>query len=185
MLKSHLDAVERQLLQTSQIPANAGHPLHRGTPRESFIKQFLVGHLSARLAVGTGEVIDANSRPREPRNQFDIVVYKSDYPRIDLGGGINAFLAESVVATIEVKSILAEAELGTAIQNASRAKRLTRNLITTFTAGYVPPGILSYVIAYDGPAQATTVHRWIKNAEAAQHLNEARLPPARNAERKC
>src|SRR5882672_3148792 len=106
MLKSHLDAVERHLLQIAQIPANAGHMLHRGTPREAFIKEFLTGHLSARLAVGTGEVIDANSQPRQARNQFDIVIYKSDYPRIDLGGGINVFLAESVVATIEVKSVL-------------------------------------------------------------------------------
>ena len=133
------------------------------------------------MAVGTGEVIDANSQPRGARNQFDIVIYKSDYPRIDLGGGINAFLAESVVATIEVKSLLTEADLATAIQNASRAKRLTRNLMTTFVAGYVPPGILSYVIAYDGPAHATTVHRWIKNTEAAQHLNQARLPGTRDA----
>jgi hypothetical protein len=181
MLKSHLDAVERHLLQISQIPANAGHTLHRGTPREAFIKTFLIGHLGARLAVGTGEIIDATSQPRQQRNQFDIVIYKSDYPRIDLGGGINAFLAESVVATIEVKSVLTEVELATAIRSASTAKRLTRNLVTTFIAGYVPPGILSYVIAYDGPAQIATVHRWIKSAEAAQNLNQARLPGTRDA----
>ena len=176
MLKSHLDAVERSLLETARIPANAGHTLHRGTPREAFIKQFLSGHLSARLAVGTGEVIDSNSRPREPRNQFDIVIFKSDYPRIDLGGGISAFLSESVVATISVKSVLTEADLGTEMESAARVKRLDRNLITTFVAGYVPSGILSYVVAYEGPQQMGTVHRWIKNAEAAQRLNQGRLP---------
>lgn len=174
-----MDAVERHLLQIAQIPANAGHTLHRGTPREAFIKEFLIGHLGARLAVGTGEIIDATSRPRQQRNQFDIFIYKSDYPRVDLGGGINAFLAESVVATIEVKSVLTEAELATAIQSASRAKRLSRNLVTTFVTGYVPPGILSYIIAYDGPAQIATVHAWVKNAEAAQGLNQAQLPNTR------
>jgi hypothetical protein len=87
MLKAHLDAVEKQILATSQIPANAGHTLHRGTPRETFIRQFLDNHLSKRVSVGTGEIIDAASLPRQPRNQFDIVVYKNEFPRIDLGGG--------------------------------------------------------------------------------------------------
>lgn len=177
MLKAHLDAVEQRLLASSRVPANAGHTLHRGTPREVFIREFLTGHLSARLSVGTGEVIDAHSAARQPRNQYDIVIYKADYPRIDLGGGISAFLAESVVATIEVKSLLTEADLDTAVQNASNAKRLTRNLITSFTTGYVPPGILSYVIAYDGPANATTVENWLVQSEAARGLNQQPLPP--------
>jgi hypothetical protein len=123
MLKSHLDAVEAQLSAISQIPANAGHTLHRGTPREAFIREFLENHLSAKLAVGTGEIIDANSLPRQPRNQFDIVIYKAEYPKIDLGGGISAFLAKSVVATVEVKSLLTAAELDTAVANAANAKR--------------------------------------------------------------
>src|SRR5712692_83027 len=104
MLKSHVDAVEGSLLETSKIPANSGHSIHKGTPREAFIRQFLEGHLSERVAVGTGEIIDANSKPKEQRNQIDIVIYKRDYPRLDFGGGINGFLVESVVATIEVKS---------------------------------------------------------------------------------
>ncbi len=177
MLKAHLDAVEAQLLATSQIPANAGHNLHRGTPREAFIRQFLENHLSAKLAVGTGEIVDANSMPRQPRNQFDIVIYKSEYPKIDLGGGISAFLAESVVATIEVKSLLTAAELNIAVASAANAKRLQRNLITSFQAGWVPPGIISIVVSYNGPAQIATVHGWLLAAEQAQGLNQAALPP--------
>lgn len=179
MLKNHLDAVEQHLLSISQIPANAGHTLHRGTPRETFIREFLKGHLSARLAVGTGEIIDAQSLPRQQRNQFDIVIFKNDFPRIDLGGGINAFLAESVVATIEVKSLLTAAELNAAIGAASTAKRFQRNLNTAFTSGYVPPGILSYVVAYDGPAKAATVHGWIKQSEKSRTLNATPLGPTR------
>lgn len=177
MLKAHLDAVEQQLLATSKIPANAGHTLHRGTPREAFLKEFLSGHLSDRLAVGTGEIIDANSAPRQPRNQYDIVLFRAEFPRIDLGGGINAFLAESVVATIEVKSLLTQPELDTATQSASNAKKLTRNLITSFSSGYVPPGILSYVVAYDGPAQANTVQNWLVKKEASLSINQQNLPP--------
>jgi hypothetical protein len=162
MLKAHLDAIEQSLLHVSQIPANAGHTLHRGTPREAFIKEFLTNHLSAKLAVGTGEIIDANSLPRQPRNQFDIVIYKADYPKLDLMGGINAFLAESVVGTIEVKSLLNEQELDHAVKSASAAKKLQRNMIAAMTSGYIPPGILSYVVAYDGPADIRTSYKWLK-----------------------
>ena len=176
MLKAHLDAVEQHLLHVSRIPANAGHTLHRGTPREAFIKEFLTNHLSAKLAVGTGEIIDASSLPREPRNQFDIVIYKAEYPKLHLGGEVNAFLAESVVATIEVKSLLTDKDLDSAIGNASRAKKLTRNLITSFTSGYVPPGILSYVIAYDGPKNMSTAYAWLKNSENNRMLNQFEMP---------
>jgi hypothetical protein len=178
MLKAHLDAVEQHLLQISRIPANAGHMLHRGTPREAFIREFLAGNLSAKLAVGTGEIIDATSLPRQPRNQFDIVIYKADYPRIDFGGGVNAFLAESVVATIEVKSLLTQSELEVAVQSASKVKKLQRHLITSIQSGYTPPGILSYVIAYDGPVNISTTYSWLKSVEAKWHLNQIPLPPS-------
>jgi hypothetical protein len=179
MLRAHLDAVERHLLQISQIPANAGHTLHRGTPREAFIKEFLTGHLSAKLTVGSGEIIDATSLPRQQRNQFDIVIFKADYPRINLGGNLHAFLAESVVATIEVKSLLTQEDLETAIISARRAKALQRNLVTAFTSGYVPPGILSFVVAYDGPAQMATVRNWMRSIETAHELNASQLPQTR------
>jgi hypothetical protein len=143
MLKSHLNAVESHLLQISQIPANSGHSLHKGTPREAFIKEFLISHLSERVAIGTGEIIDATSTPGQRRNQIDIVIYKRDYPKIDFGGGINGFLAESVVATIEVKSVLTKDEFEKAIKTGRVIKALQRNTITSFTTGYQPPSILT------------------------------------------
>ena len=185
MLKAHLDAVESTLIATSQIPANAGHMLHRGTPRENFIKQFLEQHISTRVSIGTGEIIDASSTPRQPRNQFDIVVYRNDYPRIDLGGGINAFLAESVIATIEVKSLLTAADLSTAIRSANTAKTLQRNIIQSFSSGYIPPGILSYVVSYGGPANISTVYSWLKQAETTHGLNLNNLPPTGGDRRKA
>ena len=80
--------MEEHLLAIAQIPAGTGHPLHKGTPREAFIREFLQGHLSERVAVGTGEVISAQSRPGEDRNQLDVVIYKPELPRLDIGGDI-------------------------------------------------------------------------------------------------
>jgi hypothetical protein len=185
MLKSHIDSVEASLLATSQIAANAGHSLHKGTPRESFIRQFLEGHLSERVAVGTGEVIDAMSPPNPPataqRPQFDIVIYKRDYPKLNIGGGISAFLAESVVATIEVKSTLDAADLEQAMRAARYAKSLKLNTITSFSTGYHPPTILNYLASYAGPAQMSTVHGWIAPAHANHGVYVPVLPPTGDA----
>src|SRR5689334_14924530 len=126
LLQAHLDVVEELLIAHSRICANAGHTIHRGTPREAFVHQFLRGHLSGKAAIGTGEVIDRNSLARDPRNQVDVVIYDSQYPRIDFGGGVFGFLAESVFATIEVKSILDEAGLTQAVQASRRLKGLDR-----------------------------------------------------------
>jgi hypothetical protein len=164
MLKTHMDAVETSLLATSRIPANSGHSLHKGTPRESFIKEFLVGHLPPNVSIGTGEIIDANSKPNEQRNQFDIVVYRDSIPKLDFGGGISGFLIESVVATIEVKSTLDCAGVEQSVKAARAAKLLNPNTRKSFTSGWIPPRLLNMVVAYDGPAQISTVHGWIKQS---------------------
>lgn len=59
----------------------------------------------------------------------------------------------------------------------SNAKRLQRHLVTTMTTGYVPPGILSYVIAYAGLANISTVYNWLARSEASRQLNQQPLPP--------
>jgi hypothetical protein len=176
MLKTHIDAVEKSLLAISQIPQNSGHSLHKGTPREAFIRQFLASHLSARAAIGTGEIIDANSKPGQQRNQYDIVLYTQNYPKLDFGGGISGFLVESVTATIEVKSTLTKEEFFKATSAAKNAKSLTKNLVRSFSTGYVPPSIISVLVAYDGPASMETVHGWVADAEKSFGFNYPMLP---------
>ncbi len=170
LLKAHMDVIEQVLLAKANISAHAGHPLHKGTPREAFIKEFLLGHLSERVTIGHGEIIDASSKPNEPRNQMDIVLYKREYPKINFEGDIYGFLAESVVATIEVKSTLTEKELAKAVQAAHTSKKLTRSILTGFTAGYQPPSILSYVVAYDGPSNMATVYKWLTSIHNSRHI---------------
>lgn len=176
MLRSHLAAVEWHLLSISNIPANAGHTLHRGTPREAFIREFLVNHMSERVAIGSGEIIGATSQPRGRRNQFDIIIYKRDYPKLDFGGGINGFLVESVVATIEVKSILDKAGIEQSINAARAVKNLEPHVVRAFSTGYQPPSILNYVVAYDGPATMQTVHDWVIQVHQAQAIAIPALP---------
>lgn len=177
MLQQHINDVETLLLQTSQIPANAGHTLHRGTPREAFIREFLESHLTELIGIGSGEIIDCNSQPRQPRNQIDIVLYKKNYPKLNFGGGIRGFLAESVATTIEVKSLLTQQDLNTAFDSIRNIKALQRNIQTSFISGYQAPGILSVVIAYDGPANMSTVHGWINQYVADNNIQYPEMPP--------
>lgn len=176
MLTAHMNAVEEHLLTISRIPANSGHSLHKGTPREAFIREFLQHHLNSTVSIGTGEIIDHNSKPGERRNQFDIVIYKHNYPRLDFGGGINGFLVESVVATIEVKSTLDKAGIDQAVGAARAAKALQKNELQSFSSGYIPPSILSFVVAYDGPAKMETVHTWVKEVYQTKGLVEPDMP---------
>lgn len=171
-----MNAVESHLLAISRIPANSGHSLHKGTPREAFIREFLEAHLNTTVSVGTGEIIDAKSKPSEKRNQFDIVIYKRNYPRLDFGGGINGFLVESVVATIEVKSILDKIGLEQAIRAARNAKSLTGNDSSSMRVGYAPPKPLSLVVAYDGPARMETIHDWIKDIHHTKGITQPEMP---------
>ena len=181
MLKAHLDAVEAQILATSRIPANSGHNLHKGTPRESFIRNFLNGHLSEKVAVGSGEIIDADSKPGEKRNQIDIVIYKRDYPKIDFGGGISGFLVESVVATIEVKSVFTKDEMRTSLTSARNIKNLKSNKIESFRVGYQPPSIMSYVVAYEGPASMNRVYEWKNELIPELGLDYPAMEPSMDA----
>ena len=176
MLKAHMDAKENELVAISKIPANSGHPLHKGTPREAFIREFLESHLPAITAIGTGEIIDANSKPGESRNQYDIILYRKNYPKLEFGGGISGFLIESVIATVEVKSILTKEDLEKAMRAASSAKKLTANVTQSFTSGHVPPKVLNYVIAYDGPASMKTVLNWIPELQANLGIVPENLP---------
>lgn len=176
MLNSHMNAIENALIAISKIPANSGHSLHKGTPREAFIKEFLQSHLPENVAIGTGEIIDASSKPNVQRNQFDIVIYKKNYPKLDFGGGINAFLIESVIATVEVKSTLTKEDLEQSIKAAYASKSLIPNISTSFHAGYIPPKVLNYVVAYDGPAKMETIYNWIPAIHSQQGITTPNLP---------
>jgi hypothetical protein len=176
ILLEHINYLEKHLLHSSEIAAISGHPLHKGTPREAFIKDFLVNHLPEFIGYGSGEIIDHKSRPGETRNQIDIVLYRKNYPKIYFGGGINAFLVESVASTIEVKSTLTKEDLFASFDAIRNIRLLDRNINVGFTVGYQPPGILTVVVAYDGPKKMSTVHGWINEYVQEKKIQYPDMP---------
>ena len=180
MLRAHFEAAERHLLQQRELSAHAGHPDTKGSPREEFVREFLRDHVGTRLGIGTGEIIDPMSRTGDRRHQIDVTIHRDEYPRLALGGEVSVFLAESVVATIEVKSTLSKQELRRALVAARDIKQLDRGPgFSGISTGYVPPGILCYVVAYVGPAKMKTVHRWLEEIHAELAVDFGAPLPAR------
>jgi hypothetical protein len=156
---------------------NAGHPNLRGWPREWFIRDFLTNHLPSSLEIGHGEIIDQDSTPEPPQGEYrpevDIVIYRRDLPKISYSRDNTAFLSEGVLATIESKSVLTKEELSKACKASSTHKALKRNAPLHALGDFPPENIVSYVIAYDGPAKISTVANWLPeiSAESGTSVN--------------
>ncbi len=106
MLKSHLNTIEKTLIAQSKISRLSGHPVLQGNPREILIRDFLFSHLPSNLEIGQGAIIDVNSQPNQKKHQNDVIIYRRDFPKINLSKDDNVYFAEAVMATIEVKSYL-------------------------------------------------------------------------------
>jgi|SRR5579872_5186008 len=173
MLITHINRLEKHLLSTSQLPASADH----AAPRDILVKEFLQNHVSQKLAIGEGIIIDSDSKINGTYNQIDIVLYKPEFPKIRLPKNVDGFLAESVLATIEINSMLEEDDVLHSVKVARDVKALKRSLATAFTTGYHPPGILNFLVAFDGPSSMKTVHSWIRRAEKQLGIEPPALPP--------
>jgi hypothetical protein len=176
MIHAHFATIEKSILALAKIQDIVGHPIHKGIPREIFIKNFLETHLGKTVSFGTGEIIDANSKPMEIRNQHDIVIYRNEFPMLHLHGGINAFLAESVLATVEVKSTINYEGLKSAFKSAIICKNLKRNYFEGLKLWHSPPKIINFIIAYNGPQKMKTIYNWIKKLENELNFSYQEMP---------
>jgi uncharacterized protein DUF6602 len=156
-------------------------PVNKGTPKETFISDFLRDHLGETFSIGQGEIISAVSEDGEARNQFEIVLYKKQFPKLVFGGGINAFLVESVAATIEVKSNLTKEELRSAVRAAHRLKSMPRRIGDMLILGDPRPAPLSLLVAYNGPAHMETVRNWLDEIHDEEDIDVPPLPTERAA----
>ena len=78
-----------------------------GFAREHFVKDVLSGFLPKSVIVGSGEIIDGKGNRS---GQQDVIIYRADFPVITSLTPVNTYLAEGVIATIEVKSDLSTGE---------------------------------------------------------------------------
>ncbi|TDJ27138.1 MAG: hypothetical protein E2O57_06190, partial [Gammaproteobacteria bacterium] len=87
--------------ETELLGIQSKHDIYQDAARSSFIRVVLDQFLPSSFAVGSGRVIDASGNSS---NELDIVIYRRDFPQLNLPGSTNVFLFESVLATVEVKT---------------------------------------------------------------------------------
>lgn len=96
----------QKLLTAVHSSSNAFSNESRGTEREAFINLFLSNMLPNQFRFGSGDITDiGNNRS----GQLDIVIEYPILPSLNLpatGSNTRLYLAEGVVAVIEVKSDL-------------------------------------------------------------------------------
>ncbi len=78
----------------------AKHEVEIDAPRDSFIRNLLELFLPSSYAIGSGRVVDSEG---QSSSKLDLVIYRRDFPRLNLPGSADMFLYESVLATIEVR----------------------------------------------------------------------------------
>lgn len=172
LLAQHLDEIESKLGSHFEHSGLFAASANLGPLREAFVRSFLANHLSHNARVSSGEVIDRNSTDEyQSRNQHDVIIFDPNFPRLSFDViDIQMFLAESVFATMEIKSTLSQDELARAVEVASKTKKLIRNLVrrsskanlvTTNSGQWWPLGIVNFVVAYQSPT-IETVHGWFE-----------------------
>lgn len=150
----------------------------KGTARENAVGAFLTAHLPKQFAVTTGEAIDCFDNRT---SQLDIVIY--DHHRncpVSASSSTRLLPAESLLAAIEVKSILSKAELDKCYMAASKLRKLkpykSRHFVSARTQGEGAddnPRCLYVVIAFDSDLGETD---WLK--KEWQRANDAAMRSA-------
>ena len=130
----------------SEVVGNINHRTSIGSNRETFVKEFLSKFFPKKFVVGSGEIFDSSNNVT---NQCDVVIYNEQFPIFDYSS-TQQFLAEGVLAHIEVKSNLTTEELIKSLNITKSVKMMERNVGSKNN-----PKISSCIFAYKGISKET------------------------------
>jgi len=88
-------------LKSEADPLNilSKHDLQGDAARVAFMRSVLDRFLPEIYGVGSGQIMDSKGKLS---GSMDIIIYRRDFPRLDLPGSRDVYLYESVIATVEV-----------------------------------------------------------------------------------
>ena len=101
------------------------HDIAADSTRAAFIRGVLEPFLPSSYAIGSGRVIDSTGNSSD---KIDIVIYRRDFPRLNLPGSSDVFLYESVLATIEVRTKLIRKTLFEALDTCASSANLNPDI---------------------------------------------------------
>lgn len=180
-LEAHFDLVQESVVSKAK-EYDPRHANIKGRLRELLVSGFLRESISPQWDIAErAEIINRDSRSRDGRDEFDIVVYNSLLPGIFPPGGRGKMVfLEAVSSFIEVKSKLTETDLARFASSTKRVKEATPLPVQRFNASGMieTPRPYAFVVAFDGPKRMDTVARWFANLEAKDDYG---LDPLRTA----
>ena len=114
--------ISKRLKSEAELVGVQGrHELYEDAARSTFIRVVLDQFLPASYAIGAGRIIDSSGNSSDDQ---DIVIYRRDFPQMNLPGSTNVFLLESVLATIQVKTKLVRKTFFEALDQCASMSRL-------------------------------------------------------------
>lgn len=106
------------------INQSIGHAATQGAENEREIRRLLLDFLPSSYGIGSGKIVDTEGNTS---NQIDIIIYDRSKPDYSLSYTSKIFLADHVIATIEIKSTFSSGKnssLTSALENIASVKRL-------------------------------------------------------------
>jgi hypothetical protein len=158
-IRDHFRRLAGLLKAKADVAAATGHSSTTGRVRESIVQDFLRPHLPRIFDILSGVIVDSTGARS---SQQDCVIVDLRFPLIDIGSETDALIiAESVVATVEVKSQLDKSQLLGSLAKIAQITSLKRQGSQEYKKGPArivmptPLPILAYIVAYDGSALDT------------------------------
>lgn len=163
----YFQGARKVLLASFDQSTGIQHKGERGTAREVFLDKFLKNAFPSKYVIERGEIFDHNGNVSP---QVDIAVYDETLPAFNYGGG-NHYLAEGVLAHIEVKSELNKAELQDVVAKAIKVKSLELKIEPNMSIGNVRKHIRSFVFAYRGWQSVESLQEAYKEVSPQEDIN--------------
>jgi len=162
-VQAYFRGTRNELLAAFDKSAGVQHAGERGTARESFVEIFLNRSFPKKFVVGSGEIIDGAGAVGP---QSDIVVYDETMPILHYGS-VNQFLAEGVLAHLELKSSATSTTIEDSLIKTTAVKSLTYNVDPTMHMGDMRQNIASFGFAYECPTSKEALKETVGRYYAA------------------
>lgn len=146
-LRNWFQKLEGVLGSEAELAGLLGHSVLKGDAREFFVTRALNSVLPPAWHLGSGRIINAQG---DTSKQVDIVVYDPFYPVLEAQPGMGIYLAEGVIAAIEVKSTMTKKEMLIALDNCYSVAQVVRGSDEAATAvdGQSPFLPVTYIFAF-------------------------------------
>ena len=148
LIKSYSSAIVGGLAAKIAASSPLKHRLTKGELRELFTVDILNAFLTSQFSIGTGVIIN---QKEEQSNQTDIIIYDNRIlPPFIKEQYIGVYPAESVVGTIEIKSILDAKALKKAIEDSAILHTKVYNVDSSLYRDYPYLKPLSGIVGFYG-----------------------------------